>query len=172
MVPKSEEARSIWGLPSVHVPLDLADIDKFPLLAQALQVWRRAAADRIPETIDPLDMPPALIKGISLIEWRQDEGDWYVRLASTLLRQGHGAPLSGARLADGLRPDQAQRMRERIRAMQDKGEPALDRFDFDDRQGRFWAYVRLALPLSSDGVKQDRYALIFDPETFGQRIKD
>lgn len=172
MVPKSEEARSIWGLPSVHVPLDLADIDRFPLLAQAFEVWRRASADRIPETIDPLDMPPALIKGISLIEWREDEGDWYVRLASTLLRQGHGAPLSGAKLADGLRPDQAQRMRDRIRAMQEKGEPALDRFDFDDRQGRIWAYVRLALPLSSDGVKRDRYALIFDPETFGQRIED
>ncbi|MEQ8584521.1 MAG: hypothetical protein RLO01_04275 [Thalassobaculaceae bacterium] len=172
MVPKSEEVRSIWGLPSVHVPLDLADVDRFPLLAQALEVWRRAATDGIPETIDPLDMPPALIKGISLIEWREDEGDWYVRLASTLLRQGHGAPLSGAKLADGLRPDQAQRMRDRIRAMQEKGEPALDRFDFDDRQGRIWAYVRLALPLSSDGVKRDRYALIFDPETFGQRIED
>lgn len=172
MVPISKETGSIWEQPSVHVPLDLESIGRFPLLAQALEVWRNAAKDRIPETIDPLDMPPALIKGVSLIEWREDEGDWFVRLASTLLRQGHGAPLSGARLADGLRPDQARRMRDRIRAMQEKGEPALDRFDFDDRQGRLWAYVRLALPLSSDGVKRDRYALIFDPETFGQHIGD
>lgn len=62
-------------------------------------------------------------------------------------------------------------MRDRIRAMLANGEPALDRFDFDDRQGRLWAYVRLALPLSSDGVKRDRFSAIYDPNTFGQRLQ-
>ncbi|MDF1790380.1 MAG: hypothetical protein P1U88_00645 [Thalassobaculaceae bacterium] len=170
MVSYRDQQDNFWSLPSVHIPLDLDQVDRFPLLAQALEVWRRGAGDGIPSTIDPLDMPPALIKGISLIEWREDAGDWYVRLASTLLAQGHGGPLTGARLADGLRPDQAGRMRERIRVMQESGHAALDRFEFDDRKGRIWSYVRLALPLSSDGIKRDRYALIFDPDTFGQRI--
>lgn len=172
MVSHSEHPTPFWSLPSVHIPLDIADIDAFPLLAEALTVWQRAASDGLPKTIDPLDMPPTLIKGISLIEWSEEEGDWFVRLASSLLTRGHGGPLTGARLADGLKPDQAARMRERVRIMFENEAPALDRFTFDDRKGRIWSYVRLALPLSSDGTRRDRYALIFDPETFGQRVDD
>jgi len=172
MVSRSELPNDFWSLPSSHVPLDLGDIDAFPLLAEAFRVWQRDADRGFPQTIDPLDMPPALIKGISLVEWSDEVGDWMVRLASTLLTDGHGGPLTGARLADGLRPDQAARMRDRVRAMFERGAPALDRFEFDDRKGRIWAYVRLALPLSSDGTRHDRYALIFDPETFGKRVGD
>lgn len=170
MVSHDERPDAFWTLPSVHVPLAISEIGRFSLLAEALEVWQDAAQDGFPRTLDPLDMPSALIKGISLIEWSDDVGDWTVRLASTLLTAGHGGPLTGARLADGLRPDQAARMRERTRVMFERGAPALDRFEFGDRRGRIWAYVRLALPLSSDGIRHDRYALIFDPETFGRRL--
>lgn len=166
----SEWPKNIWSLPNVHVPLDLEGIHAFPLLAQALDVWRRAAVDGFPQTIDPLDMPPALIKGISLLEWREDLGDWYVRLASTLLNEGHGRPMTGTSLAEAYKPEDVDPMRRRVWEMFERGEPVLGRYEFEDARGRVWAYVRLGLPLSSDGVKQDRYAQIFDPETFGQRL--
>jgi hypothetical protein len=35
-----------------------------------------------------------------------------------------------------------------------------------------WSFVRLLLPLSSDGVKRDRYAMIIDPVTYGRPVID
>lgn len=76
-----ETPDGFWGLPSVHQQMDLSEIDRFPLLAQAFAVWRANSTEGLPKTIDPLEMPPALIKGISLIEWREEPGDWFVRLS-------------------------------------------------------------------------------------------
>ena len=46
----------------------------------------------------------------------------------------------------------------------------LARREFVGSRNRRWAYVRLILPLSSDGARRDRYCLIYDPATFGRRI--
>ena len=161
---------NLWSLPSVHIPLDLDRIPEFPLLAQCLAVWRRTVADGLPSTIDPLDMPPKAIKGISLMEWREDRGDWIVRLSATLLDQNHYRSMKGTTFADALNPDELDRTHARVRAIMEAGEPNLARHEFSDTKGRIWSFVRLILPLSSDGVRRDRYCLVMDPDTFGQRI--
>lgn len=162
----------LLDLPRLHIPMDLHQIDEFPILAGCLQVWRDAYRGRLPEKIDPVDMPREAIRGISLIVLDPDAGDWIVRLASTLMDQGYGKAMTGCPMLETYRPQEYPEIRARLEAILAHGEPNLARHEFIGSQNRRWAYVRLILPLSSDGVKRDRYALIYDPATFGRRLGD
>lgn len=160
----------IWDLPGFHIPLPIEQVSEFPLLEQCLAVWKRARATGLPATLDPVDLPREAIKGVSLLEWSDEVQDWVVRLSSTLLDEKHGRSMRGTSLSDGFKASDLETVRAETAKIIQSGEPDLRRREFHDPNGRIWSYVRLILPLSSDGLKRDRYALIFDPETFGQRI--
>lgn len=152
------------------MPLPIEEISAFPLLEKALEAWEKAAAEGLPKTVDPLEMPPALIKGISLAEWSEPDGDWILRLSSTLIDESHGRAMRGTTFAEAFEPDELSRVHARLRAILERGRPDLARHEFSDPKGRIWSFVRLVLPLSSDGARCDSYCLIMDPETFGKRI--
>ncbi|MDF1790381.1 MAG: hypothetical protein P1U88_00650 [Thalassobaculaceae bacterium] len=160
----------LWALPRVHVPLPINQIAEFPVLDECLSGWRRMATNGVPSTIDPLEMPVEAIRAISLVDWEETHQRWVVRLASTLMNQGHGQSMSGKPLSDGFSPEEYPGVVTRLEEILGSGEPDLARHEFTDSQRRRWAYVRLVLPLSSDGVKRDRYSVIYDPATFGERI--
>ena len=157
-------------MPRLHVAMTLDAIGAYPILAQCLEVWRRNAVDQLPTTVDPVEMPVEAIKGISLVDWDPQLEDWVIRLSATLMDQGHGRSMTGTRMLDIYRDDEYAGVKERLEGILQAGEPNLARHEFIGSRNRRWAYVRLILPLSSDGVKQDRYCLIYDPTTFGQRI--
>ena len=170
MSSKPENRENFWTLPSVHIPLPIEEIGAYPLLAQCLTAWRQTATQGLPPTIDPLDMPPAAIKAISLAEWSGEHADWVLRLSSTLIDESHGRSMRGTTFAEAFEPTELARVHARVREILDRGEPDLAKHEFHDPNGRIWSFVRLILPLSSDGVKRDRYCLVFDPLTFGKRI--
>lgn len=170
LMPLHDANERLLTMPGLHVPMPVEDVDQYPVLARCLEVWRRNAADRLPATVDPVEMPVEAIKGISLIEWDEQLVDWVVRLSATLMDQGHGRSMTGVRMLETYRADEYSRVKERLLAIMDSGEPNLARREFVGSHDRRWAYVRLILPLSSDGVKRDRYCLIYDPASFGQRI--
>ena len=160
----------LLDLPRLHIPMELDQIDEFPILAGCLKVWRDACRGRLPEKIDPVDMPREAIRAISLIVLDPEADDWIVRLASTLMDQGFGRAMTGCMLSETYRPQEYPDIRTRLAKILEGGKPNLARHEFTGAHNRRWAYVRLILPLSSDGVKRDRYALIYDPATFGRRL--
>ena len=166
-----EDRKNFWALPSIHIPIPIETIDAYPLLAQCLAAWRRTNVDGLPQTIDPLDMPPAAIRGISLAEWSDEHADWVLRLSSTLIDQSHNRSMRGTTFAEVFEPKELARVHTRVREIMQSGEPDIAKHEFHAPNGRIWSFVRLILPLSSDGVKRDRYCLIYDPDTFGNRIR-
>lgn len=172
MNPSRQWPDGVWELPSHHIALPIEQVGDYPILEQCLKIWRASFTTELPMTIDPVDMPLAAIRGISLLDWDADAGDWVVRLSATLLDEGHGRNMTGTKLAEGFSIGDIAGVRAGIQAIMDRGEPDLMRREFVDGNGRTWSYVRLILPLSSDGVRRDRYALVIDPQTFGQRIDE
>lgn len=160
----------VWDLPGLHIPLPIEQVADYPLLHECLEVWTKARATGLPATLDPVELPRDVIKGVSILEWNPDIQDWVVRLSSTLLDEKHGKPMRGTSLSDGFNASDIETVLAETTETVRSGEPDLRRREYYDPNGRGWSYVRLLLPLSSDGVGWDRYALIFDPETFGQRI--
>ena len=170
LMPLQIPTERMMALPRLHVPMDLGRIVDFPILARCLDVWRSNARNGLPATVDPTEMPLEAIKGISLVDRDGESGEWIVRLASTLMDQGHGQSMSGCVLSQTYRDEDFPGVLERLEAILAAGEPNLARHEFTGSRNRRWAYVRLILPLSSDGVARDRYALLYDPATFGRRI--
>lgn len=170
LMPLHNPSERLLTMPRLHVPVALEDIDGYPTLARCLAVWRKHSADRLPATIDPVEMPVEAIKGISLVDWDPKIEDWVIRLSATLMDQGHGRSMTGTRMLDIYRDEEYAGVRERLQTTLEAGEPSLARHEFVGSRNRRWAYMRLILPLSSDGTKRDRYCLIYDPPSFGQRV--
>ena len=170
LMPLHNLSERLLTMPKLHVPVALEDIDGYPTLARCLAVWRKHSADRLPATIDPVEMPVEAIKGISLVDWDPKIEDWVIRLSATLMDQGHGRSMTGTRMLDIYRDEEYAGVRERLQTTLEAGEPSLARHEFVGSRNRRWAYMRLILPLSSDGTKRDRYCLIYDPASFGQRV--
>jgi len=170
MTPARTYPDRFWVFPSSHTTLPIDQVADYPLLEACLRVWEASRTDRLPSTIDPLDLPPKAIRGVSLMQWDEAAGDWAFRLSCTLIDDGHGRTMKGSTLADGFSADEVGKVRAQIEAVVAAGEPDLMRREYVDPQGRIWAFVRLLLPLSSDGVKRDGYVLVIDPDSFGRRI--
>jgi len=58
-------------------------------------------------------------------------------------------------------------VRAAFRAAAQRRAPDLIQRLFVDPRGLRWSYVRLYLPLSSDGATVDRFATVIDPASFG-----
>lgn len=170
MSASTEWPEQFLNWPSSYISLPIEQVSEFPLLEAALKAWWGAAANGLPSTLDPLDLPPALIKGISLLFWDESLQDWVIRLSATLLDEGYGRSMRGERMANAFRTEDAAVIRDAVKAVVASGQPDLMRREYMDRQGRVWSFVRLVLPLSSDGEKSDGYAFVIDPEAFGRRI--
>ena len=59
-------------------------------------------------------------------------------------------------------------VRAALNAAASRREPDLVRRHWVDPRSVRWAYVRLYLPLSSDGASVDRFATVIDPASFGR----
>ncbi|MCR9071383.1 MAG: PAS domain-containing protein [Alphaproteobacteria bacterium] len=152
--------------------MPIEEIVRFPLLAECLEYWKAVSGEGLPQTIDPLQLPRGLIKGVSLVDWSDERGDWVLRLSSSLIDETHGRPMKGSTFADAFKPNALAEVHAQMRLLMERGAPDLARREFLDPKSRVWSFVRLFLPLSSNGIARDRYCLVMDPETFGKRIED
>lgn len=163
---------AFWSLPGEHVELPISEIAAYPLLAECLSAWQRVAAEGLPATIDPLLFPRQAIRGLNLIEHDPATDDWKVRVVGGLVTDHVGQELRGTGLTQNFTPADRERVRAAIRAAMQRGQPDLMRRLYRDPRGVRWAYVRLFLPLSSDGTALDRFATVIDPATFGRVTPD
>ena len=157
-----------WTLPGEHAEIPLDRVAEYPLLAECLDVWRRHAGGTLPATIDPLLFPRAAIRGLNLFEREPDSGDWRVRVVGSLVTDHVGGELRGTGLVENFaEPDRAV-VRAALDAAASRRAPDLVRRHWFDPRGVRWSYVRLYLPLSSDGAAVDRFATVIDPDSFGR----
>lgn len=161
-------ATSFWSLPGEHVEIPLDRAGEFPLLAECLQIWERMSADGLPSTIDPLQFPRAAIRGLNLFEYDAATDDWRIRVVGSLVTDHVGGELRGTGLAENFTADDREAVRAAFRAAAGRRRPDLLRRFFTDPRGVRWAYIRLFLPLSSDGRTVDRFATVIDPASFGR----
>jgi len=154
-------------------PGDIADIlleriAHYPLLAAVLEVWEASAADGLPPTIDPTLLPRAIVKGVNLFDIDPATRDARVRLSGGLITRFIGREMRGEMTASIYVGSDLEAVQRSTRIAMTSRRPGLARRRLIDSRGRLWAYVRLLLPLSSDGVRADRFASVIDPATFGR----
>lgn len=159
---------AFWSLPGEHATIPLDRIADYPLLAESLEVWRRHAGDGLPATIDPLMFPRAAIRGLNLFEREPVSGDWRVRIVGSLVTDHVGEELRGTGLVENFSDADRAVVRQALDAAASRRSPDLLRRHWLDPRSVRWAYVRLYLPLSSDGEVVDRFATVIDPDSFGR----
>lgn len=162
----------LWSPGGEHRELPLARIVEFPLLAECLAIWRSRAAERLPDSIDPLDFPRAAIRGLNLFERDAAADDWRIRIVGGLVTEHVGRELRGTGLVENFREPDLTAVRSAFRAAAERRAPDLIHRSFLDPRGMRWSYVRLFLPLSSDGAAVDRFATVTDPSSFGRTPSD
>lgn len=163
---------AFWSLPGEHVELPLDRIDSYPLLAECLEVWRGLAPDGLPATVDPVQFPRAAIRGLNLFEHDPVTDDWRIRVVGSLVTDHVGHELRGTGLTENFAETDRDAVRAAFRIAAQRRAPDLVRRLFVDPRGVRWAYVRLFLPLSSDGRTVDRFATVIDPASFGRLSSD
>lgn len=158
-------------------PGDIADmpmerIAEFPLLAAVLDIWQNSAAGGLPPTLDPTLLPRAVVKGVNLFDIDPVSRDARVRLSGGLVTRFIGREMRGEMTASIYVGSDLEAMERSTREALHGRRPSLARRRLIDSRGRLWAYVRLLLPLSSDGVQADRFASVIDPPSFGRLPPD
>ncbi|EDP61025.1 hypothetical protein BAL199_14130 [alpha proteobacterium BAL199] len=159
---------AFWSFPGEHVGISLERINEYPLLADCLDVWRRLGVDRLPATVDPVQFPRTAIRGLNLFEYVPEADDWRIRIVGSLVTDHVGQELRGTGLVQNFSEPDRDTVRAALQAAADRRAPDLMRRIFHDPRGVSWAYIRLYLPLSSDGSKVDRFATVIDPGSFGR----
>lgn len=164
---------AFWSLPGEHEEIPLERVGEWPLLAECLSVWRRPAAGvqaagRLPAAIDPLDFPRAAIRGLNLFEHDPAADNWRIRVVGSLVTDHVGAELRGTGLEENFTDADRETVRAAFRAAAQRRAPDLIRRLFTDPRDLRWSYVRLYLPLSSNGAAVDRFVTVIDPGSFGR----
>ena len=157
-------------MPSRHTEMDLADSSKFPLLDRMYRFWQGASADGLPERIEPFDIPPRLMPYIMLLELEDEGPRLRVRLAGTEVCAKHGGELRGKTTDDFFLPDDATTVVDAALQSAETRQPTLARREYIGLDDRIWGYVRLILPLSSDGQRVDRFFKAVEPSTLREFV--
>ncbi len=135
------------------------------MLHAVTQVWRRLALDHLPARIDPLDIPKPLLPYILILDYSVEPEDILARLAGTAVCENHGGELRGRSIFDVFEPKDAQLVLDSLKGVLARRGPTLARREFVSLDNTTLSYVRLILPLSSDGVTIDRFFNAVEPSS-------
>ena len=152
-------------LSSIHDELPLDELSAYADLQRVHDVWCELTEKkgRLPAQLDPTTVPVALLPYMMVLE--VEEGCLRVRLAGTRVCEEHGGEMRGRTTDDFFKPEDGKKVLEAGLRVAETGTPSLARKSYIAINGRRWSYVRMILPLSSDGVKRDRLFKLLDPAT-------
>lgn len=105
--------------------------------------------------IDPLELGGHLLPHVFLIDVlpgaESGAPQFRFRLTGTRVDEIHGQPLTGRSTRDIRTPEIAQAAERQCRQVVQRREPGCDHVMLLARDGSFWHFERLMLPLSDDG---------------------
>ncbi|GHD43522.1 hypothetical protein GCM10017083_09810 [Thalassobaculum fulvum] len=141
------------------------DSDDFGFFRPLLQYWDARRAGRIAPArgdIDPLDLPPALLPHVVLIEVRRDPLEFSYRLAGTAADTIHGQSLKGVRVLD-LRPESfAKILNADLMRMAEDLTMQFVLHTFTNREGKTRRFRVLRLPLCDAAGRLEMVLVLAD----------
>ncbi|WP_417516480.1 PAS domain-containing protein [Minwuia sp.] len=152
-------------MPSRHTEIDLSEIGQYPMLKAMVDFWQQASGESLPRRIEPFDVPKKLMPYVMLLDLETEPECLRVRLAGTEVCAKHGGELRSKTTNDFFLEDDAQAVVDAAKLAASTRKPTLARREYVGLDDRMWGYVRLILPLSSDGVKVDRFFKAIEPAT-------
>lgn len=162
---QSEAAHRKPLIPSRHTDIDISESPNYPLLNEMIEHWKERSRAGLPSRIEPFDIPRALMPYVMLLDLEDEPLRLRVRLAGTEVCAKHGGELKNKTTDDFFLPDDADTVIRAALQAAETRQPSLARRDYIGLDDRMWGYVRVILPLSSDGTRVDRFFKAVEPAT-------
>jgi hypothetical protein len=128
-----------------------------PQLRALLGYWLKKKGERRAPTradIDPSEIVP-LLPHVGLVDVVRDPLRFRFRLVGTAIAAGYGRDITGSFLDEVDLDRHEQEIIAEYARVIETWEPACARWEYVRRDGRYVAYERMVLPLSSDGKTVD-----------------
>ncbi len=149
-----------------HRDLDLADLGSYPALAECVRIWRRACRDgELPAALPAEDVPEAVIPYTMLLDYLPERRDARVRIVGNYVGERADFETIGRHLRGYFNEVDAQIVYAGLARAAATREPSLARRDYVSIEGKRFRYVRLILPLASDGRNVDGFFKTIEPST-------
>ena len=115
--------------------------------------------------LDPTEIPPHLLPGITLVDVVPDTRRYVYRLVGTKEAEVRGYDPTGKSVSDAFFGENAEDATECYDRVVATGMPVLDPVPFLERRRGYRGAESLFLPLSNDGVAVNMILVFFDPES-------
>ena len=114
--------------------------------------------------LDPTEIPPRLLPGITLVDVVPDHRRYVYRLVGTMEAEVRGYDPTGKSVAEAYFGENVEDATECYDRVVDTRAPVLDPLPFLERRRGYRGAESLFLPLSNDGVAVNMIMVFFDPE--------
>ena len=127
----------------------------------------KRAGRRMPSRadIDPADIPPRLLPGITLVDVVADRRRYVYRLVGTMEVEVRGYDPTGKSVGEGYFGENAADALICYDRVVETRTPALDPLPFLERRRGYQGAESLFLPLSNDDVAVNMILVFFDPDS-------
>jgi hypothetical protein len=115
--------------------------------------------------LDPTEIPPRLLPGITLVDVVSDPRRYVYRLVGTKEAEVRGYDPTGKSVAEAYFGENAEDATECYDRVVATGAPVLDPVPFLERRRGYRGAESLFLPLSNDGVAVNMIIVFFDPDS-------
>ena len=114
--------------------------------------------------LDPTEIPPRLLPGITLVNVVPDHRRYVYRLVGTMEAEVRGYDPTGKSVGEAYFGENAEDATECYDRVVDTQAPILDPLPFLERKRGYRGAESLFLPLSNDGFAVNMILVFFDPE--------
>jgi hypothetical protein len=114
--------------------------------------------------LDPTEIPPRLLPGITLVDVVPDRRRYVYRLVGTMEAEVRGYDPTGKSVGEAYFGENAEDATECYDRVVATCAPVLDPLPFLERRRGYRGAESLFLPLSNDGVTVNMIMVFFDPE--------
>jgi hypothetical protein len=114
--------------------------------------------------LDPAEIPPRLLPGITLVDVVPDHRRYVYRLVGTMEAEVRGYDPTGKSVGEAYFGENAEDATECYDRVVDTRAPVLDPLPFLERRRGYKGAESLFLPLSNDGFAVNMIMVFFDPD--------
>ncbi len=147
-----------------HPPL--MGMDSYPNLCAAHDAWLTSRElEGPPRRIDPLKLPPHILKFVLILDLLDARRDAIVRLAGDSLRDMYGRNPHSMSIREFLGKQDADLLLDLLYRVARTGSPELHSRAQVVINGLNWSYSCLLMPLAPDGARVTRVIKVVDGES-------
>jgi hypothetical protein len=149
-----------------HAELPLGDLVRYPVLAACVAAWRTAPRRGALPAALPVDRVPAEARPYTmLLDYLPAARDARVRFAGNYVGERARFDIVGRTLRGYFAEEDARIVFDGLALAAGTRAPTLARRDYVSIDGQRCRYVRLILPLASDGATVDGFFKTVEPST-------